>query len=361
MALAVVDRAGVTQTGNVRRSNEDAFLIREPLFLVADGVGGAQAGEIAARMCAQEFADLDLAELDGETGMRAAIARANLHIHERARSDAALSGMGTTVAAVLFRGDQLTVANVGDSRTYLLRDGALQRLSHDHSLVGEMVRAGELTEADAERHPQRSVITRVLGAGPEVEADIVTVPARDGDVVLVCSDGLNSMIDDAAIGRLLAAERPVQEIARDLVRAALTAGGEDNVTTVVFRIGSGAAADDGTPAAVQSGEAAGRSPLRAAVRAAAAVLAVAVLVAAAVAGLRWSHFVGADRASGRVAIYQGIPLDLPFGAHLYRETYLSPVAYATLPATERRSLFDQRLRSAASARQAVAKVEASSP
>ena len=361
MTLAVTDRAAVTQTGNVRRSNEDAYLVREPLFVVADGMGGAQAGEIASRMAADEFAETDMDKLRGEPGIRDAIARANLRIHERARAERALAGMGTTVAVALFDDERVVIAHVGDSRAYLLRGRSLQRLSHDHSLVGEMVRAGELTEADAERHPQRSVITRALGAEPEVEVDTMTVPAEAGDVFLLCSDGLNTMVDETEIARLLAGGGSAAELARDLVRAALSAGGEDNVTAIVFRIGEG---DPGTAelAAVEADEPVERrSGARTALRVTAMAAAAVVLVVAALAGLRWSHFVGADEATGRVAIYQGIPVDLPFGAHLYRETFVSPIAYATLSQSERRSLFDHRLRSAASARQAVAAAEASSP
>ena len=154
----------------MRRLNEDSYLIREPLFMVADGMGGAQAGEIASRMTTEEFAHVELIPARGEDTLREVIVAANAKINLRAAGDSNVAGMGTTVAAALVDNDgQIAFAYVGDSRAYLLRDGRLQRLTEDHSLVGELVRQGELTEAEAEHHPQRSVITRALGAEPEVQ------------------------------------------------------------------------------------------------------------------------------------------------------------------------------------------------
>ena len=238
MTVRVTDRAVVTQTGNVRRSNEDAYLIREPLFVVADGMGGAQAGELASRMAADEFADVDLAAADGESTLREVIARANRRIIERARSDPSAAGMGTTVTAALVGADgRVAFAHVGDSRAYLLRGGALQRLSEDHSLVGELMRAGQLSEAEAEVHPQRSVITRALGADPDVEVDTFTVQGEPDDVVLLCSDGLNTMIDDDDIRAvLLEKAADPKEICEALVAAANARGGEDNVTVIAISV-----------------------------------------------------------------------------------------------------------------------------
>ena len=238
MSLGIVDEAGATQTGNVRRSNEDAYLIRTPLFMVADGMGGARAGEIASRMCAEAFAEVDLIRTPPADALRDTIRTANARILERSRTDPEAAGMGTTVTAALMDDDgKITFAHVGDSRAYLLRDGSLQRLSDDHSLVGELVRKGELSEFEAERHPQRSVITRALGTDDSVEVDTFSVGARDGDVVLLCSDGLNTMVPEATIATVLAEQEPAATIARNLVRAALAGGGEDNVTAMVFRVG----------------------------------------------------------------------------------------------------------------------------
>jgi PPM family protein phosphatase len=363
MSLAVVDRAGVTQTGRVRRSNEDSFLIREPLFVVADGMGGAQAGEIASQMAAEEFARVQLAGLRGESALRELVTRANEKIYARAAGARGLAGMGTTVTAALVGDGEIAFANVGDSRAYLMRAGSLRRLSDDHSLVGELVRSGELTEAEAGQHPQRSVITRVVGAEPTVEVDTFSLAAEDGDLIMLCSDGLNTMVDDAGIGRLMAGSGSAEEIARDLVRAALSAGGEDNVTAIVLRIGT---VEDGqeqqpAPVVVREGAARPRRRGRTALKVVLSALVACALAAGAIAGLRWSHFVGADPTSGRVAVYQGVPIDLGFGIHLYRLSSLTTTSYATLTARQRRALFNHRLRSAASARQAADAAAAASP
>jgi PPM family protein phosphatase len=274
------------------------------------------------------------------------------------------------VAALVADGGRIAFAHVGDSRAYLLRGGTLQRLSEDHTLVGELVRKGELSEADAERHPQRNVITRSLGADADVEADTFGLDAQEGDVVLLCSDGLNTMIDEAEIGRLMADGGDAAGRARDLVRAALAAGGEDNVTAVVFVIGEAADDDEQTsgehilPDRIEIDDddtPARRSRARTAVRLTVAALIAVGLAVAAVTGLRWSHFVGADERTGRVAIYQGLPIDLPFGVHLYHETELTPISFATLSASQRKALFDHSLQSLADARAAVRPIEAASP
>ena len=375
MTLAIVDSAGVTQTGNVRRSNEDSYLMRSPLFMVADGMGGAQAGEIASRMCAEAFAGADLVHGAPADVLRETIRTANRRILERSRSDPDASGMGTTVTAA-FMDDAGTIsfAHVGDSRAYLLRDGSLQRLSDDHSLVGELVRKGELSETDAERHPQRSVITRALGTDDSVEVDSFDVRAQDGDLFLLCSDGLNTMVPEATIADILAGGGAAAKIARDLVRAALAGGGEDNVTAIVFRIGAAAAAaeadaaaQDGRthilPAGLEDEDPDDEDGPRARTIVAligAGVLAL-VLAVAAVAGLRESHFIGADTATGRVAVYQGVPFDLPFGVHLYHVVYESTISYATLTPRQRKTLFDHTLRSQTGAMSTLHPYEVASP
>jgi protein phosphatase len=373
VTLGVVEEAGVTQTGNVRRSNEDAYLMRSPLFMVADGMGGAQAGEIASRMTAEAFAEVDLIHAPPADALRETIRAANLRILERSRSDPDAAGMGTTVTAALMDDDgTITFAHVGDSRAYLLRDASLQRLSDDHSLVGELVRKGELSELEAEHHPQRSVITRALGTDERVEVDTFTVKAKDGDVVLLCSDGLNTMVPERAIADLLAAREPAPTIARNLVRAALAGGGEDNVTAIVFRVGevseraTAPPEQDGVskvlPAAIDDDdEDTGGLGLRAvAIVLGAALLAVALAVGTLV-GLRESHFIGADTSTGRVAIYQGVPFDLPFGVRLYHVVYESTVSYASLTARQRQALFDHTLRSDSSALHTLHPYEVASP
>ncbi|HET7171471.1 MAG TPA: Stp1/IreP family PP2C-type Ser/Thr phosphatase [Gaiellales bacterium] len=386
MTVQVVDSAGLTQTGNVRRSNEDSFLMRSPLFMVADGMGGALAGELASRMCAEAFAELDLIQRQGEEALRATIATANRRIWERSHSDAEASGMGTTVTAALVGDDGVvSFAHVGDSRAYLLRDGALQRLSEDHSLVHELVRQGQLSEVEAEQHPQRSVITRALGTEEEVQIDTFSLPAKPGDVLLLCTDGLNTMVSEPDIAEMLASQTEATEVARRLVRAALKAGGEDNVTAVVVRFDEAGEADarededvtsDGSAARVlprvidtpppapspperPRGRSGGR--LRPVAMAASAVVLVAVLAIAAAIGLRESHFIGADTSTGRVAIYQGVPVNLPFGVHLYHVVYESRVTYVALPPEQRKRLFDHTLRSESSAHKVLRPYEVASP
>ena len=370
MTLGIVEEAGATQTGNVRRSNEDAHLIRSPLFMVADGMGGAKAGEIASRMAAEAFAEVDLRKRPVVDALKETIRTANARILERSRSDPEAAGMGTTVTAAIVDGDTITFAHVGDSRAYLLRGGGLQRLSDDHSLVGELVRAGELSESEAEHHPQRSVITRALGTDDAVDVDTFTVRARDGDIVLLCSDGLNTMVPEATIATLLAADEPAATIARNLTRAALAGGGEDNVTAVVFRIGEVSE----RPAEPDAGETGhilphevdaadeGHGPrLRTAIAVVGIAALAVVLAAGALVGLRQSHFIGADTATGRVAVYQGVPFDLPFGVHLYHVVYESTISYATLTPRQRQTLFDHTLRSQSGAMGALHPYEVASP
>jgi PPM family protein phosphatase len=378
VSLGIVDSAGVSQTGNVRRSNEDSYLMRAPLFMVADGMGGAQAGEIASRMCAEAFAQADLIGPAPTDVLRSTIQLANGRILERSRSDPDAAGMGTTVtAAFMDDGGTIAFAHVGDSRAYLLRDGSLQRLSDDHSLVGELVRKGELSETDAERHPQRSVITRALGTDESVEVDTFEVRAEDGDVFLLCSDGLNTMVPEPKIADILAGDGAAAALARDLVRAALAGGGEDNVTAIVFRIGettgpaeagaeAAATADGRThilPPGLEDDDHDDDGGPRARTILAllgAGVLAI-VLAVAAVVGLRESHFIGADESTGRVAVYQGVPVDLPFGVHLYHVVYESTVSYATLTPRQRKTLFDHTLRSDSGAMSTLRPYEVASP
>jgi PPM family protein phosphatase len=239
--VKVGQRAAVTDTGRKRRRNEDAFVARPPLFAVADGMGGAQAGEIASRLATEMLSA-------GETGAGAErVARlvqdANRRVYERSHEDSAASGMGTTMTVALLDGDVVTIGHVGDSRAYLLRDGSLEQLTEDHSLVAELIRSGKLSAEEAESHPQRSVITRALGTDPDVDVDVFAVEARPGDVFLLCSDGLTSMVGDQAIERMVEEHRSdLDAAARVLVRTANRGGGEDNITVVCFEIVEDAAA-----------------------------------------------------------------------------------------------------------------------
>ena len=357
VSLHIVDRAGHTQTGHVRRSNEDSYLMREPLFMVADGMGGAAAGEIASRMCAEAFAEIDLIRTRGTDALATAIRTANGRIHERAATDIEVSGMGTTVTAALVADDgSVAFAHVGDSRAYLMRGGELRRLSEDHSVVAELVASGQLTEEEAERHPQRSVITRALGAESSVRVDTFTLQSELGDVILLCTDGLTGMVDEATVASVLDSGKDCEQIARDLIRGALAGGGEDNVTAIVFRMGDDLGdqdtqrhtarmvltvdpdLDDPAP----SGHPRSRHRTVALIALIAAV--IALLAGGVYVGLHESHFVGADETTGHVVIYQGLPIDLWGGVTLYHTVYDSRVAYASLPEKERKRLFDHTLR-----------------
>ena len=231
------ESAGRTDPGRVRRRNEDAFVLDPPLFAVADGMGGAQAGEVASRLAAaafREYHDADRLAPDERAagdhpGGQPADLRAGPHGLGR-------SGMGTTVTAALLTGGRVILGHVGDSRAYRIRDGELEQLTEDHSLVGDLMRSGRLTPEEAEAHPQRSVITRALGTDPEVDVDTISVEAEPGDLFLLCSDGLTTMVADDDILGILAAAPTLGDAARELVRAANTGGGEDNVTVVLFRV-----------------------------------------------------------------------------------------------------------------------------
>ena len=368
-ALGVVDEAGLTQTGHVRRNNEDSYLIRGDLFMIADGMGGAAAGEVASAMCAQAFAEIDLIRSRGDGALRDAIVVANTRIHERAASDPAASGMGTTVTAALVERDgRVALANVGDSRAYLLREGALQRLTEDHSVVAELVATGQISDWEASSHPQRNVVTRVLGAEASVQVDTFWLEAQDGDLVLLCSDGLTDMVAEEEFAKLLAADKSCEQIARDLVRAALAQGGEDNVTTVLFRIGPGRAQETAQPRTVLTEDPdsepvddGGRSHRRTVLRIVTMVGVIAILGAGSIYFLRWAHFVGADQSSGHVAVYQGVPIDLFGGVKLYHEVSDTHIASAALDQATRKQLFDHTIRSDASARSVAESAGSSGP
>ncbi|HEX7311908.1 MAG TPA: Stp1/IreP family PP2C-type Ser/Thr phosphatase [Gaiellaceae bacterium] len=225
-----------THTGRKRRHNEDAYVLQPPLFAIADGMGGARAGEVASSLAA---AALQSGEVDGNGKERvtALIQAANRSVYERSSQDAEVAGMGTTMTVALVEDATVTLGHVGDSRAYVLRDGELEQLTDDHSLVAELVRGGKLSAEEAEHHPQRSVITRALGTDPDVDVDTFTVEAEDGDVFVLCSDGLTDMVGDAEIGEVLADSREnLKEAAEELVRRANKAGGQDNITVVAFEM-----------------------------------------------------------------------------------------------------------------------------
>ena len=229
--------AVATDPGRKRRQNEDAFVARPPLFAIADGMGGARAGEIASALAAGALNESGTRS-GGEDRVVELVQEANRRVHERASNDPATSGMGTTMTVALVEpsGD-ITFGHVGDSRAYVLRGDTLEQLTDDHSLVAELVRRGELSASDAEVHPQRSVITRALGTDPDVDVDTFTVHPEEGDVYLLCSDGLSDMVAGETIEEVLVAHRgDLDGTAKALVRAANRGGGDDNITAVLFEI-----------------------------------------------------------------------------------------------------------------------------
>jgi serine/threonine protein phosphatase PrpC len=237
--VEIGQRYGETDTGRKRRRNEDSFVCDPPLFAVADGMGGAQAGELASALAASALRERGDREPGGETQIVELVQEANRRVHQRALDDASASGMGTTMTVALFGEDDgsVTIGHVGDSRAYRLRDGRLEQLTDDHSLVAELVRRGELSAAEAEVHPQRSVITRALGTDPDVDVDTFTVPALPGDVFLLCSDGLTTMVSAEGIAELVLRHRDnLRSATRALIEAANDHGGDDNVTAVLFEV-----------------------------------------------------------------------------------------------------------------------------
>jgi PPM family protein phosphatase len=381
MTLRITDQAYATDTGRQRSANEDSVFVRAPLFVIADGMGGAQAGEVASKTSVESF-DRPLPDAPPERVLKETIEGANREIHRRARTDPNLTGMGTTTTAAILdeRAEEVAIGHVGDSRAYRLRRGKLERLTRDHSLVEEMRRKGQLTEAQAEDHPQRSIITRALGPEPEVEVDLQTVPAQAGDVFLICSDGLTTMLDDEHIERLLARATSMPAAVRALVDEANRAGGRDNISVIAFKvvdaaepaldsgesegatlIGTGAEEAGLTATEVRRraaadaarqrrDEAAAKRPgrRRRVVKRVIGVLALLIVIGAivfgATYGLRHVWFLGTDDA-GRVALYRGVPYELPFGVKLYSEKYSAPVQTAALPEKRKDAVTGHGLRS----------------
>jgi protein phosphatase len=229
-----LEYAAASDVGLVRKENEDSFVVKPGLFAVCDGMGGAQAGEVASEEACRRLLELGVPATEEE--LRLAVEEANAHIYRAARLESGLAGMGTTLTAAVTCSDDgfLTIAHVGDSRAYRWHAGEFVQLTDDHSLVAEMVRAGRLTPEEAAVHPHRSVITRALGTEPVVQVDMMRTPVDVGDRLLICSDGLSGMVKADEIARIVAGGDNAADIARALVTAALAGGGEDNVTVLVI-------------------------------------------------------------------------------------------------------------------------------
>ena len=226
----------ITDTGRKRRRNEDAYVCEPPLFAIADGMGGAQAGEVASRLAASALKE-SRADAGGEHRIQDLIQEANRRVYARSSTDPNTSGMGTTITVALVENGNVAFGHVGDSRAYLIRDGSMEQVTEDHSLVNELMKSGKLSREEAETHPQRSVITRALGTDPDVDVDTFTIAAETGDLFLLCSDGLTDMVEEREIQELVERNRENLGAAlKALVKAANRGGGEDNITVVAFEI-----------------------------------------------------------------------------------------------------------------------------
>jgi PPM family protein phosphatase len=379
--LRIVEEAVRSDTGRQRHGNEDSYYARMPIYVIADGMGGAQSGEVASRIATEVFEE-EMGNGSPEEQLAERAQEANRRIFELAHQDASHSGMGTTLTGALLSGDEVAVVHVGDSRAYLLREGELRQLTRDHSLVEELRRRGQLTTEEAEGHPQRSVITRALGPEPDVELDVHTHQVRTGDVFLLCSDGLTDMLSEDRVQAVLN-ESPSLDAAVDrLVEEANVAGGRDNITVIAFRIEGNdqpspspdetvlnlqaSPATEEVPVTVPEGPRPGppsppRPPRRRRRRARivlVVLLAVFVLAGAgvgAVAGLHKVYFVGSE--DGLVTLYRGVPYELPFGIDLYQKKYVSAVPIQALSLTERRRVLDHQLRSRKDAASVIRRLE----
>ncbi len=412
--LRVAEQYAGTDTGRQRRANEDSHLARAPLFVVADGMGGAQAGEVASRLAVESFQGGLQDAAEPELALAELTRAANTRIHELSHSHAEQAGMGTTLTAVYVGEREISIAHVGDSRAYRLREGELLRLTDDHSLVDELLRQGRLTPEEALDHPQRSVITRALGPEGAVEVDTRSYAARDGDVYLLCSDGLTTMVPEYRLAELLLAHETLRDAGEALIGAANEAGGRDNITVVLLRLeeldassaplteeadaaSSGVATGPATsveqtpagahsptsaavmspPPSARSGVAAaapvvprqprspssrGKAPkrrrgrLRRATATGIVLVVLALIGAGAYLALQSVYFIGTNE-RGLVTVFRGVPYRLPGNLALYSSDYVSGVGAATLSRRRRESLLDHSLRSEANAGQLVRSLE----
>jgi protein phosphatase len=400
MVLSIVEQAGRTDVGRQWTANEDSLVVQPPLFAVADGMGGAKAGEVASAVAVEAVESARDSGEPVEAQLAGMVRDANRRIYQLAVADESRRGMGTTLTVAKVHDGEISLAHVGDSRAYRLRDGELQQLTRDHSLVAELERSGQITAEAAEHHPQRSIITRALGPEPDVEVDTYTLAGREGDVFLICSDGLTSMISDDEVGSILRSASTLDEAADALVRAANQSGGKDNITVILFRLGEGEPvaeprtlaprsaedetiagtlrADDLQAAAVAAPDGRARdadaadatmihrraappprSPLtraparrrgrrrrrgRLALRVALGLVVLAAVVGGLYALSRQVYFVGTNDA-GLVTVYRGIPYELPFGVNLYQEDYASGMPARAIPAARRQRVLDHEWRS----------------
>lgn len=323
---AVTKFGSRTDVGSVREQNEDSLIVNPPLFVVADGMGGHAAGEVASEIAVNTILELAPDHADAEA-LGHAVEEANRDIINAALAGEGREGMGTTVTAAILERDKLVIAQVGDSRAYLLHNGELTQLTRDHSLMANMIEAGQITPEEARFHPNRSVITRALGNDPDTLPDLYEINVEDGDRLLLCSDGLYSMLEDDEIAAVMRRVSDPQRCASTLVNGAIAAGGHDNITVIVA---------DAEGRAQQKRR---RIAIRTKITIAFVLLLLAgILAAAAWGGYTYLHNTAylAKTDSGMVAVYRGVPGDvLGFGySELVEETDI-PVSKLSPSAAER--------------------------
>lgn len=302
-----------TEIGNVREHNEDSLTVLPPLFAVADGMGGHEAGEVASEITINTLNDLAPQSADAEALARAVVA-ANLNVIKAPSQGVGREGMGATLTAAILEKERLVIAQVGDSRAYLLHNGSLQQLTRDHSLMADMIEAGQLTEAEARVHPNRSVITRAIGSDPHMQPDLYELNVETGDRLLLCSDGICGMIEDHEIASIMRQAPSAQSCADQLVEAAIAAGGFDNATAVVVDV-------EGFKAVREKKQARKSKALAIGV----IVCLLAALACAVFAGYYYvnnsAYLIEQD---GKVAVYRGLNEEL-FGIPLSNLEYTSGV------------------------------------
>ena len=409
MALRIAEEAGLTDVGRQRHTNEDRFYEAAPVFAVADGMGGARSGEVASQIAVDEFAEQAAAGGSPEDRLADIARAANRKIYELAQSDESHAGMGTTLTAAMVGDHEISLGHVGDSRAYRFRDDRLERLTQDHSLVEELMRMGRLSPEDAEVDPRRSIITRALGPEPTVDVETCTYPAKDGDVYLLCSDGLTGMVPEKRVAEILRGRSSLQQAAKTLVDEANAGGGKDNITVVLFKLVDEAAVSeqedsdtlsgteqlpaqdaiapgDGEPGgdtvvipAAEANQAreqptpaatattapphpAPRTPDRAPRTPRPAppptakrrsrwpiVTALALIIVIAIVGGLYAAsrqlYFVGTDNAGLITLYRGVPYELPLGVKLYTDEYESTVPAASLPARQRSAVLNNRLRS----------------
>jgi serine/threonine protein phosphatase PrpC len=398
MLRAATGHFAHSDTGRSRRENEDAYFARSPVFVVADGMGGAQAGEVASRVAIEAFEPAlgDVGASSAEQLLAERVREANARIHDMSQANQERAGMGTTITAAYVGDHDVAIAHVGDSRAYRLRGADFQRLTEDHSLVEEMRRRGQLTAQEADEHPQRSIITRALGPEPDVLVDTYSWRGEAGDVYLLCSDGLTSMVPEPRVADIVRGATSLRDGGRTLIDAANAAGGRDNITVVLFALEDIGGPDPALEQPTQVGVTApSREQVRAAVAQAPAprpaphaapapaqasaaprrrlrpvappeppggrsagrrrgrrvgvafailALVVVPLGLGAYIASQAVYFIGTD-ADGFVTMYRGLPYTLPADLDLYSPNYVSGVPLDSLPPARRRRLVDHTLRS----------------